>query len=802
MRRKIVPVVALGVATAYAGGGVAAEPSGPIPDKNEKREAGQDTGYLLPAAVVAAGIAALAALAGKGGGGGDGSNGASVPATSSGGSGPAAPRTLLYTSAADFQTPEYQAQQGLAAVKAATMYYNGEYRWFTGAAADAAAGTGIGVKIAVADTGINAREATSGSSIAIDTAASYDYVNNRPGSSADDFGHGTHVAGIIAAPKNDTGMHGLAYNATLINFKVGDSTGAVNLTDAQFADMLQRAANAGAMIVNNSWALAGSSIVSSSTQDILSSNPRMVDASRAYVAAGGVVVFAAGNDAGANPSLQAGMPYRISGLQPGWLAVVAIDGTGRIASYSNRCGVAAAWCLAAPGGSAANGIYSMYNNGGYASMYGTSMAAPHASAAIAALKSMFVNLSTLQIRDRLLYTANRGGSYADASTYGQGLMDLGAASSPVGGVSVPTGASANGAVAPVAASAIVFQKGAVQALGLQPRVLVVDNYQRAPFWVPAATFFREATPPHLLDRQWASLASAPSSGRIEQPRAGLRVSYAPGLNAVMSMGAGGYRLGFSQGAGGETALATQLALASVPRLAAPGSESLALGYSADAGALRLGFVGTWPNPESSEPRSTLDSSSLGSRRSLGAVAQHGDGAATYGLTFAVADRFERPVGIATSGAFAIGDAGAVSTGAFVRHAAGANALLEASYEVAHHRPQASLALSAPAFDVRSATFGARAALGASTTLSGSLKREWTSSEAAQLRLPLSIAENGDIGQVSYALPYDDLVGRTTLVLRVDRELTRQVAVRASFTQERYGFGVTVSGVAAILQITR
>ncbi len=802
MRRKIVPVVALGVATAYASSAGAGEPSGPIPDKSEKREAGQDTGYLLPAAVVAAGIAALAALAGKGGGGGDGSNGASVPATSSGGSGPAVPRTLLYTSAADFQTAEYQAQQGLAAVNAASMYYNGEYRWFTGAAPDAAAGTGIGVKIAVADTGINAREATSGSSIAIDTAASYDYVNNRPGSSADDSGHGTHVAGIIAAPKNGSGMHGLAYNATLVNFKVGDSTGAVNLTDAQFADMLSRAANAGAMIVNNSWALAGSPIVSSSTQDILSSSPRMVDASRAYVAAGGVVVFAAGNDAGANPALQPGLPYRISGLQPGWLAVVAIDGTGQIASYSNRCGVAAAWCLAAPGGSPANGIYSMYNNGGYASMYGTSMAAPHAAAAIAALKSMFANLSTLQIRDRLLYTANRSGSYADASTYGQGLMDLGAASSPVGGISVPTGASANGAVAPVAASAIVLQRGTVQALGLQPRVLVVDNYQRAPFWVPAETFFREATPPHLLDRQWASLASGPMARRIEPRGSRLRLSYAPGLNAVMSVGLGTYRLGFSHGAGGETALGAQLDLASLPRLAAPGIDSLALGYSADAGAVRLGFVGTWPSPESSEPRSTLDSSILGSRRSLGAVAQRDDGPATYGLTFAVADRFERPIGIATSGAFGIGDAGAVSTGAFVRHAAGANALLEASYEIAHHRPDASLALSAPAFDVHSVSFGARTALRASTTLSASLRREWTRSEAAELRLPLTIAENGDIGQVSYALPYDELIGRTALNVRVDHELTRQVALRASFVQERYRFGVTVSGVAAILQIAQ
>src|SRR5437764_857806 len=172
---------------------------------------------------------------------------------------------------------------------------------------------------------------------------------------ADDHGHGKHVAGLIAAPKNGAGMHGLAYNATLVNFKVGDSTGAITASDAQLADMMSRAANAGAMIINNSWS-AASAITTFTTQDLQSSLPRWIDASRAYGARGGVVVFAAGNQASAQPGMQSGLPYRLSGIEPGWLAVVAIDDTGRLASYSNRCGVAAAWCLAAPGGSSQTGL--------------------------------------------------------------------------------------------------------------------------------------------------------------------------------------------------------------------------------------------------------------------------------------------------------------------------------------------------------------------------------------------------------------------------------------------------------------
>jgi hypothetical protein len=801
MRKKVVALLVAAMATPALG-----EETAP-PQASEKQDTerpAKPSAYLLPAAIAAAGLGVIAAFAGRHGATSDGTSGASTGAPAGAGtpSSPAAPsappRTLMYSSPADFETAEYNAQPGLRQVKAASMYFNGNYAWYVGNAPDPAAGTGIGVRIALADTGINPREAASGGVINIDVASSYDYINNRPGAGADQYGHGTHVAGIIAAPKNGAGMQGLAYNATLVNFRVGDATGAITASDAQLADMMTRAANAGAMIINNSWALAGSTITSFATADLQSSMPLMIQASRAYVAKGGVVVFAAGNDAAAHPAMQPGLPYRVSGIEAGWLAVVALDDTGSIASYSNRCGVAAAWCLAAPGGSSATGLYSMYNNGGYANMYGTSMAAPHTSAALAALKSMFVNLSYLQIRDRLLYTANRSGAYADASIYGQGMMDLDAASSPVGGIAVPTGASANGATSPVAGSAIAFQAGTVQALHLQAWVLVVDNYQRAPFWVPAARFFRDATP-QLIERQWASLRSSPLSTKVQQIGAGLRLSHAPGLNDTLSADFGTYRIGFAQGAGGETILGSQLALASLPRLAASGVDSVALGYAADLGALRIGFVGTVPSASTTEAR-TLDSSSLGSRSAAGAIAQLGAGRTTYGVTLAVAERFERPIGIATSGAFDVGPSAALSSGAFVQRALGASSVVEGSLEIAHHRTAAELALSAPSFTLRSANFGARTALGAKTTLSAALKREWTGGAAAALNVPTSIAENGDIGRVSYRLPYDDLLGRTALTLRLDHEFGKQVALRAGFTRERYGFGLTVSGVAAIVEI--
>ena len=793
MRTREVPVFALALAACL-----------PCNASETEELPALGSGLSVPV-LVGAGLAAAAivGLASQGGGGDEGDAGTSAAGTPSGGASPpssgapAPSRTLAYTSGADFRTAEYDAQQGLAVVRAETLYYNGHYRWYVGDGADPAAGSGGGVKIAVADTGINAREAATGSAIAIDLAASYDYVNDRAGSAADDRGHGTHVAGIIAAPRNGEGMHGLAFNASLVNFKIGDAAGLITASDAQLADLMHRAAAAGALILNNSWATAAA-ITSFTAEELQGMRGQWIEASRAYVGRGGVVVFAAGNEAAAQPSLEAGLPYRIPGLAPGWLAVVAIDGSGALAGYSNACGVAAAWCLAAPGGAPDSGLLSMHNDGAYTAKYGTSMATPHAAAALGALKSMFPNLSYLQLRDRLLFTANRSGRYADAGAYGQGLMDLAAASSPVGGIAIPTGTAASGATAAVAGSGIEFQPGTLRALGMQSHVLVVDNYQRAPFWVPAQTFFREARP-RLIERQWASLRTRAhgTAGRSGP----LRFSHSTGLNTVVSADLAAYRFGFSRGAGGEAILGSHLQLAALPRLAAPSVDSVALGYASDFGGVRVGFVGSLPATRVTSAQ-TLESSSFGSRRALGFVAQHQAAAATtYGVSFALADGFERPIGLAAGGAFEMTGSAAASSGAFVQHALGRAAVLEASLEAAQHRPESNGVLTAPAYAVHSASFGARAFLGAETALAASLKREWSGHEAARLHVPLTIDESGNIGRVAYRLPYDDLVGRTAFTLRLDHQLSKRVDLRAAFTHERDGFGATVSGLAAVLEIT-
>jgi subtilisin family serine protease len=69
-------------------------------------------------------------------------------------------------------------------------------------------------------------------------------------------------------------------------------------------------------------------------------------------------------------------------------------------------------------------------DGSYGPTIGTSPAAALVSGALAALQSRYPQMTAQQLRERLLSTANRSGIYANSEAYGQGLMDLEAASRP------------------------------------------------------------------------------------------------------------------------------------------------------------------------------------------------------------------------------------------------------------------------------------------------------------------------------------------------------------------------------------
>lgn len=306
-----------------------------------------------------------------------------------------------------FETPEYHAQQGLAVVNASALYARG--------------GTGQDVVVALIDSGLNASLKEFEGRL---SDPGFDYVENRPGT-IDRIGHGTQMAGILAANKNDQGMHGIAFNAQLIPFRFGDNNEPF-FFDSEIAQSWQSGFDKGARLFNNSWANAipATEINEARYNQVM---PDSLAVARKLVSDGAVFVFPTGNELRREPLAEPGLPVALPELEKGWIAVVALKNDGSaINAKSNYCGVAAAWCIAVPGGDAGAqaGLLTVGKDGRYMQTAGTSPAAALVSGALAALQSLYPQLSPQQVREHLLATTNRTGIYANSEAYGRGLMDL------------------------------------------------------------------------------------------------------------------------------------------------------------------------------------------------------------------------------------------------------------------------------------------------------------------------------------------------------------------------------------------
>ncbi len=384
------------------------------------------------------------------------------------------------TSDADsYKTSEFNNQKGLALIKAESMYSYG--------------GTGLDIKVAVFDSGILASHSEFGSRVL--SSDGYDYLANVSGVTTDGNGHGTHVSGTIAAEKDGSGMHGVAYEAKIIPYKITNAAGSVITTDAEIADAYSRATAKGSRIFNNSW--GSTATITSVTKSWLDANiPLALSQAQSSIDSGAVFVWAAGNSGHTEVAYEPGLPYYYPDMEKGYLAVMAVDLDGVEPNYTNRCGVSADWCIAAPGGSdaqAIGGVYSTYNDGSYKRISGTSMAAPHVSGALAGLKSRFPNLSYQEVRDRLLATANSAGVYADSTIYGKGLMDLNAASSPVGVTMITLTTHDDGSVTTSSSTVATLSAEVFTAFADQiasTKIMLVDSYQRAPFYADASAFIK------------------------------------------------------------------------------------------------------------------------------------------------------------------------------------------------------------------------------------------------------------------------------------------------------------------------
>lgn len=253
-------------------------------------------------------------------------------------------------------------------------------------------GDASGQVVAVVDTGVDLTHPDLASAL----VPGYDALSGTPGGQ-DLNGHGTHVAGIIAAVAgNGVGGAGVALRAKIMPVRVLDASGSGWSSDV--AAGITWAVNNGATVINLSFG--------GTTEDTVLSQ------SIAYALSKGVPVVAAAGNEGDN-----GNPVEYPAATPGVLAVGAVDASGAHASFSNTGSYVG---LVGPG----VGIFSTWLGGGYAVLSGTSMAAPFVSGALAMARAADPTLSPSQLRAVLTSTAADLGTPGVDPVFGAGLVDV------------------------------------------------------------------------------------------------------------------------------------------------------------------------------------------------------------------------------------------------------------------------------------------------------------------------------------------------------------------------------------------
>ena len=215
------------------------------------------------------------------------------------------------------------------------------------------------------------------------------------GSGLDQNGHGTHVAGIIAAVGNNAaGVSGLCWKASVMSVRFLDERGRGGTADA--IDAIEYALHEGAKILNCSF---GTSSKSSALQDAV------IDAKKK----GALLVVAAGND---GDNLESKPAYPASFTEGNILTVAATTKSDKLTSFSNYGSKSVD--LAAPG----DNILSTLPGGKYGDKDGTSMAAPLVAAAAAMLRQSDSKATYGELRTALREHADKPPALQGKVLYG------------------------------------------------------------------------------------------------------------------------------------------------------------------------------------------------------------------------------------------------------------------------------------------------------------------------------------------------------------------------------------------------
>ncbi len=426
----------------------------------------------------------------------------------------------IYRDSSDFRN-----QWGLAAINADMAYAH--LYLSTGSNTR---GPGYGVTVGFVDTGIDRTHSLFNPW----NTTEYFFSGARDENPSSGSSHGTETASVVIAQPDSLpyiGFHGVAYGARVKMFAIPIGTADPDrpyspirlelypTLDLEEAIFYRRILSQRIDVLNLSFGWAG--IIENYSESYLRRNIPLTIAQLAQSNKRDktILVFAAGNSHGDRCSLGtdncvndkidassvgvfSGLPVRIPELRGHSVAVVGINREGYITDFSNACGIAAEWCIAAPSedvvtayyGPSPNSypdayadgvIYSGDNEGINFKSEGTSYAAPFVTGGLAVMKQMFRSqLPNTELLTRLFKTADKSGPYQDSAIYGQGLMDLGAATFPVGVATVPRRNSITGPGSGILETNLKLGSalGDGLQLSLEGQEIAAFDSLGAPFW--------------------------------------------------------------------------------------------------------------------------------------------------------------------------------------------------------------------------------------------------------------------------------------------------------------------------------
>jgi membrane-anchored mycosin MYCP len=294
--------------------------------------------------------------------------------------------------------------------------------------------TGAGVKVAVLDSGVDIQHPQLRDGKVADHL---DLLRHLP-NSEDLCGHGTAVAGVIAARKiNGVSFRGIAPDALILSARVSEQVDgnedAKPVSDAEMASAVRWAVAKGAKVINFSFAYTDENTV-----------PLFKAAVQEAIAQNVVVVAAVGNNN--TPEKHNPTPYPAA-----WPGVVGVAAVGPDGQRLAASGEGTYVDIAAPGVH----VTAPQPGSGYAYKDGTSFASPMVAATAALIYARYPKLSGREVVQRLLATADPAPGGRHSTGYGVGVVNpIRAVTEPIDG-SLPVEAKALPApsIDPVAASA-------------------------------------------------------------------------------------------------------------------------------------------------------------------------------------------------------------------------------------------------------------------------------------------------------------------------------------------------------------